>query len=151
MKRLKLNLFPIVLVIVMTFLCMTESYALDRGFYPRGSNPSKFKELKECDRVLNVRELDEIDIGLHTDIGNPIFFKRVEILDFLKNERHKNLLVVRFEKYLTFRSSKGNNPELENFKLFLRETGYSRVVILGSHSVGFSVIDDLKYNPKVVK
>lgn len=145
------------------WLTFGRSYAFDEGFYPFATSQSKqtkpaqkapyvaplapaFKQIQEtaasADRVLYCRSIDEIDIGIgsidhRSNLRHPIFFKRAEIENFLKQEKNKELLTVWFEK--TMRFSDRNKLEL---KPFLNRLGYKRVLILGFHSSGVFVISD---------
>jgi hypothetical protein len=92
-----------------------------------------------ADREVNCAGLDAIDIGIEltkeqsskllattkTGMWNkPLYFTREQIVRFLKNETHKNKLIVHVEKFVTEESF------MINFRPFLKGLGYKRIMVL---------------------
>jgi hypothetical protein len=99
----------------------------------------------KADRTLSCRGLDDIDIGIgrmSAGIRSPLLFKREELEDFLKQEKHKDLLVVLFEKPIMWTGPKAVDETLAKFKHFTEQLGYKRVLILGANAFGTFVVDD---------
>lgn len=135
--------------ILLTSIC----HGIEPGFYGAFESKSAdgvFALTKSADRVISFRTDLQCDLGLgmvRDGIRHPILLKRDEVEDFLKQEKHKGLLVVWFEKSIMWNDKKAE--QIAATKTFALSLGYDRVLLLGAHGSGVYVIDDL--NPRKPK
>lgn len=99
-----------------------------------------------ADRSLTCsNSIDRIDIGI-ADMAEgcrrPIEFTRAELHEFLKNEKHKDLLVVWFDKLLMLKETAAQAEDVSKIKDFVSDLGYKRVLILGIHVFAIPVLYD---------
>lgn len=120
-----------------------------------------------ADRVLKCKNIDEIDIGIGSSVElkelprnvepgvaldftnetskprilkrSVVFFKGSEIETFLRNEKHKDLLVVKVIDWFNREDKPGF---LKQINLLLDKLGYRRILILGTNPHGIYVVQD---------
>lgn len=103
-----------------------------------------FGTVRTADRMLECRSIDEIDIGItkitkdNQATSDPEYFTRSQLRQFLMAEKHKDLLVARLQKM----PPEGYEETKRRLKQFVQELGYKRVLILGAHAFGVSVLYD---------
>ena len=127
------------------------------GFYPAltedgqpADNVISSIEAK-ADRVVwwDIKERFDLGLGGITDgVRSPIKLSYEEIREFLKDEKHKGLIVVRFDKSVMWNE---NEVILERAGKVVKQmtaVGYLRVVILGAHAVGVHYIADTDLEPR---
>lgn len=147
-------------VLVSWVVLMIQSpccFALEPRFYGSANKSADeasvvYKIEATADMKLNCVGLDEIDIGIGDErLTNgekssgamyPKYFTRKELHHFLQTERHKNLLVIRFEKPIMWEEPAKVKEILAAYKCFVSDLGYERVLILGGHSSGVYVLYD---------
>jgi len=141
---------PLILLLVLA--SVSALHAFEPGFYS-GTDASQRAQIDEiirleqkADRTLSCGGDLKYDLGLGSVRGrmrHPIEFAREDIEPFLKNERHKDLLVVRCEKTIMWSDDKLLLiAEVENF---VTKLGYKRVLILGDHAFGMHVLKDIDH------
>ena len=126
--------------------------ALDLGFYPDNeSTRPGCQELLDlesrADRVIGCGKDLKLDIGVGplVDTGldgefrkarRPILFEFAEVESFLKNERHKDLLVFRFDKSIMWNEREEIESYVTRIIDLAKRLKYKRVMVLGSHAFG---------------
>jgi hypothetical protein len=115
------------------------------GMFPKNEDSKIFETAHQADRTLRCDSVDSIDIGL--GVGDrhgitPLYFTREQIRNFLKEEKHKDLLVIWFHKGIMWRGKDDVQKALAEMKDFVADLGYKRVLILGAHSSGVFVVYD---------
>jgi len=101
--------------------------------------------LGQADKTINCMGTDEIDVGIGEVNQNgrtPIYFKRTQVHEFLKEQKDKNLLVIWFLKSIMVKESPERNEILDKFKTFVGDMGYKRVLIVGAAASGIYVVYD---------
>lgn len=137
------------------FVCSSSTaWSFEPGWYASEKNDMIFKTIAKADRSLEFTGENEIDIGIGetcilsrynpTAGRNQITFKVNEIESFLKHEKHKELLVLWFDKNITNDKVK-KSKTFFTIKPFLDRLGFHRILVLGSHGAGVFVIRDLHY------
>ncbi|HEY9773980.1 MAG TPA: energy transducer TonB [Planktothrix sp.] len=131
---------------------------------PSITNDAVFDAVRNADRQLDCEGSDKIFIwigdndrsqpGEQVSQGsqsvNPIYFKRDELHEFLKRERHKEFLVISFAKLSMMWQGSGYVQNAVNeYKAFVSDLGYKRVLITGGHAFGIWVLYD-STNPNYV-
>lgn len=152
--------------LVTAFLASVLScQALEPRFYSALSDPSTeinavFNNAATADRTISCNGLDEIDVGIGEERkAGPRFvtsrfqkyFRRSEVHHFLKSEKHKDLLVIWFEKPIMWQGADKVQSILLEFKNFVSDLGYKRVLILGCHAEGVFVVYDSSEKPNDYK
>jgi hypothetical protein len=144
--------------LVTAFLASVLScHALEPRFYSALSDPrteisAVFNTAATADRTLRCIGLDEIEVGKGKEpkAADPHFatsyfqkgFPRSKVHHFLKSEKHKDLLVIWFEKTIMWQGADKVRSILLEFKNFVSDLGYKRVLILGCHAEGVFVVYD---------
>lgn len=125
-------------------ICAAPGLSMDSGFYEGDKLPKVLQEWELADRTIRCRGKDQIDLGITSEpTGEPLYFSRKQIAHFLKSEKHRNLLVVLFEKPIL--ASHQEALIAKELQSVLDESGYKRVLILGAHTFGLFVIEDKIY------
>jgi hypothetical protein len=140
-------------------IALTVSIHLTQPCVAQRSNSNKcaldtrcIAEISAPDRLLYCRGLDQIDIGVDeeqnssgqsAEPGRRIkYFSRDQLRSFLMHEKHKDLLVVAFEKPLIWKGPEEVKRCSTAFQSFLKEFGYKRIVIIGSSAFSTWVLFD---------
>lgn len=127
------------------------SPALEPGFYPAFDSQEKpgFDELSKlsdtADREIWMDREGKYDLflGKITDgARHPIELEFSEISFFLQHERHKDLLVVWFDKSIMWNEKDFITKRAREVTGRLRELGYRRIVILGAAGSGMHYVAD---------
>jgi len=152
----------LIAVLASTLDCL----AFEPRFYSAISEPKDqikavFDTAATADRRIYCRDLDEIDVGIgeQHQTGKPYFakvldakyFQRKEIHYFLESAKQKELLLVWFEKSIMWQGVDKVQSILLEFKRFVSDLGYQRVLILGAHAEGVYVVYDSLEKPNDVK
>jgi len=141
----------IILTLIILFLLSTDRCcAFEPRFYAHSpsSDPLRlkiFSVLGQADKTINCMGTDEIDVGIGEVNQNgrtPIYFKRTQVHEFLKEQKDKNLLVIWFLKSIMVKESPERNEILDKFKTFVGDMGYKRVLIVGAAASGIYVVYD---------
>jgi hypothetical protein len=139
---------------------LSKGSELELGFYPAlpESNEQSasliFDIEKQADRTIWHDKEKNFDIGLGkvTDGSrNPIQLKFDEIKDFLSDERHKDLIVVWFDKSVMWNDKPFITKRATEVTKQMKEVGFKRVVILGAAGSGVHYVADtqLKANAEL--
>ena len=84
-----------------------------------------------------------LEIGREENgITTPSLFDFAGIEQLLRDERHKNLVVVTFGKPIMWNEEDVIQRHVGEVTRLLRSVGYQRVVILGSHAQGIHYVAD---------
>ncbi|MBI5172374.1 MAG: hypothetical protein HY986_05765 [Candidatus Melainabacteria bacterium] len=139
---------PIVLTLAVAQTCL----AFEARFYPSFPNRDPlhaevFAALAKASVTIECLGADEIDvsIGEYCKEGGsykPIYFTKNQIYLFLKKQKDKRLLAVWFLKPIMNLSNVKIQEILKDYKAFLADLGYERVLILGAAASGVYVVYD---------
>lgn len=89
----------------------------------------------------------DLGLGKVTDGSrSPIYHSFGEIQRFLEQERHKEMVVVWFEKFLMTREESVRSERVKEVINQMQQVGYKRVVILGMSSTGVHYVADTELN-----
>lgn len=137
------------LVLVASHACGDE---LRLGFYDPPADEALFKITAQADRKLYYDYYDknndkgwEFGLGLEkitNGKSSSIMFTFDEIKNFLRTEKHKGLIVVRCDKSFTMDKDEVIRKRTDQMVKQMREVGYKRVVVLGSHALGTYYLAD---------
>ena len=142
-------------------LLLIVSYAygdeLKLGFYPaqsEGGLPSAVaidNIEKSADRVIWYSKARDFDLGIGavTDKSrSPIEFKFDQIKRFLADEKHKDLVVIYFDKSVMWNEKEFVRKRADEVTDQMLKVGYKRVVVLGAHSSGVHYVADTNIKTK---
>ena len=124
---------------------------LPLGFYPALPEDGQLgsdqvhKIIEQADRVILYDNEKNFDLGLGkvvNGIRHPITLTFAEMQGFLEDERHKQLIVVNFDKTLMWNKDEFIQSRAREVIHQMRSVGYKRVVITGAHSVGVHYLAD---------
>lgn len=124
---------PRALLLTLAFLTVMKSPALEPGGYVPGTEKAKEldKVLDSADREIECHEDDEFSIGV-CRAGQELTFSLWELDTFLKEEKHKDCLVLDTGKFLA-----PDKDEKEKRKQFVDKLvssfskyGYRRILII---------------------
>lgn len=132
---------------LLLFSTATFCLGIEPGFYGISDQAAReaFEAQQKADRVLWFGAELKCDLGLgrvQDGLRTPIYLARAEVEDFLKKEKHRALLVVWCDK--TIMGSDRKDRLIADVRAFTSQLGFSRVLLLGSHSSGVHVIADLE-------
>jgi len=99
----------------------------------------------KADRTIRCDRERNFDLGLGKTVNggrSPMALKFDEIESFLKDEPHKNLIVVRFDKSVMWNEWDFVSKRTEEVFQQMTAVGYKRVVILGAHGSGVHYLAD---------
>ena len=141
------------LAVLALFCGCARQPTLELGFYSGFSDSQEERALEEAlfalrdsaDRTLRYDGAQQFDLGIgrvENGITSPSLFDFAEIEAFLRDERHKNLVVVTFGKPIMWNEEDLIQRHVEEVTRLLRGVGYQRVVILGSHAQGIHYVAD---------
>ncbi len=139
--------------IILVFLLLLRAnrcFAFEPRFYGRVPTPDPlrteiFSVLNKADRTIKCIGIDEIDVGIgevNKNGRSPIYFRRAQVHEFLKEQRGKDLLVIWFLKPIMLMETPDRDDILEKFKAFSADLGYKRVLIVGAAASGIYVVYD---------
>lgn len=114
----------------------------------RGSAPI-FAIRDRADREITYGNDKDYDLGLGkvTDGSrSPIYHTFGEIQRFLEQERHKEMVVVWFEKFMMSREDSVRSERVKEVINQMQQVGYKRVVILGMSASGVHYVADTELN-----
>ncbi|MDP6044891.1 MAG: hypothetical protein QGG25_04720 [Phycisphaerae bacterium] len=119
------------------------------GFYAVGKPEMDqvFELEKKADRVILCNDSREFDIGLgpkKDEVVRPIYLKFDQIEQYLKREKHKDIVVVWFDKSVMQHKNDLVSQRAAEVTGLLKKVGYRRVIILGAHSQGVHYLSDSK-------
>ena len=98
-----------VMVLTLGFLTLVKSAALEPGSYLQGDKAKElFKVIDSADREIKCHKDDEFSIGVRR-AGDELTFSLWELDRFLREEKHKDCLVLRM-------AGKGMAPDAEDQK-----------------------------------
>ncbi len=150
---------PLLFVILLN-LSLSLAQAIDIGWHSGESKTSTeiFELEQSADRVLNLNQRMEFDLGIHriaqsgtgsTRIKRHRTFEFSEIEDFLKSERHKNLLIIWFDKTIMWNEKEIIADFVQKVRAMTDPIGYKRIIIPGAHSSGVHFVFDtaIKMDP----
>jgi hypothetical protein len=84
-----------------------------------------------------------VGIGESNENGrSPIYLKRAQVHEFLKEQREKTTLVIWFLKPIMLMGTQERQEILDKFKLFASDLGYKRVLIVVAAAPGIYVVYD---------
>ena len=136
------------LIVLTYFSFISNVVALEPGFYSVRKHEQDVKSIftlaEEAERVIDY-SVDGFDIGIgpvKDGVRHPKYFTLDDIIPFLESEKHKNLLVVWFDKTIMW----GDQIEENINKLapVFQKIGYRRIVFLGAHCCGIFYLKDIK-------
>ncbi|MBL9160516.1 MAG: hypothetical protein JNJ70_23745 [Verrucomicrobiales bacterium] len=142
-----MKLALLALIVISSNLCGEE---LELGFYPAIPDDQSlssdviFEIERNADRTLRYNREKKFDLGLA-----PREFTFLEIKSFLEAERHKNLIVVWFDKTVMWNEQEFIRERTDEVVRQMRGVGYTRVVILGGHSAGVYYVADTNLTTKM--
>jgi len=120
-------------------------YALELRYYSvADQGMTQLTELEaSSDRVIWCGKDLKFDIGIR-GVGEDsrIDFNFNQIESFLKEERHKNLLVLYFEKGMMVDKQTPVKGYVSRALLLMKDIGYKRIVILGASGGGVHYLAD---------
>lgn len=119
--------------------------AFAEGGEARAAAMRVFEAEQKADRVVRTDFARDFDLGLgkvEKGIRFPVRHKFDEIKEFLIEERHKNFVVVWFDKSIMWNEKDLVQQRLNEVVGQMKEVGYKRVVVLGAHSSGVHVLID---------
>jgi hypothetical protein len=145
------------------FLIVLTQYgsAIELGFYP-----SDETKRPGCQQLLDLEQRADrliqcgkdlrfdsgigplVDTGLEGDFSKArsrILFEFAEVESFLQNEKHKGLLVFRFDKSIMWNEQEKIKDYVTRVVELTNSLGYKRVVILGSHAFGLHYLADVNH------
>lgn len=99
----------------------------------------------KADRTIRCDREKNFDLGLGKIVNGArhrMELKFEEIESFLKNERHKNLIVVDLDKSVMWNQWDFVSQRVEEVLQQMTALGYKRVVILGAHGSGVYYLAD---------
>ena len=148
---------PIIILGLLIFTTIAQ--AVEVGWYQSGSKEfSEVFELeKRADRVLYLNKHMKFDLGIgrieksneeHLGSRKPIKFDFTEIEDFLLEEKHKDLLVIWFDKTIMWNEKEVIADFISKVETLTLSTGYKRIIILGAHGAGVHFVSDKTVNEK---
>ena len=143
-------------------LITTPAFAaeLQLGFYPVASENDGptcdllFEIEKKADRTIWYDKEENFDLGLGEVIDgarHSMDLKFDQIKSFLKKEKHKDLIVVWFDKTVMWNEKPFIEERAKKVTGLLQEAGYKRVVILGAHAFGAHYVADTSLKRPVEK
>jgi hypothetical protein len=130
---------------------------LKLGFYPAfaeegGPTAEAMWDLeKSADRVVWHDKAKNFDLGLGaiTDgARSPIEFNFDQIKSFLEGEKHKDLIVVYFDKTVMWNEKEFVSERAREVSKQMLDVGYKRVIVLGAHSMGVHYVADTNLETK---
>jgi hypothetical protein len=125
-------------------LTVIRGEAFEPRFYSTYWNdplePEVFKTARQADRVLWCNNVDSIEVNYGET--SPIYFTRDQVRYFLKHKQHRELLVIWFGKPIMWTGKQNVQKVLGEYKRFVADFGYKRVLILGAHFAGVYVVYD---------
>jgi hypothetical protein len=133
---------------------------LKLGFYPahaEGDAPTAdliWKLEKSADREVWHDKAKNFDLGLGEVTGgarSPIDFKFEQIVGFLTDERHKDLIVVYFDKTVMWNEKEFISARADEVTKQMLGVGYKRVIILGAHAFGVHYVADTMLESKTAE
>lgn len=123
--------------------------AFEPGLYYMEDKNEDGKELhsiiKEADLSIRCDNPDRIEVGIGREIKgafSPIYFSKSEVKNFLKTQRHKQLLVINLGRSIMCSGDIILKEQTESFKTFARDLGYKRVFIIGDEGGGIRLLYD---------
>ena len=108
----------------------------------------------KADRRMTCDDEGNFDLGLGTiadDLRTPIPFKFPQIRYFLEQERHKEMVVVSFEKLVMAGGDEAVAKKAAEVTQQMQGVGYKRVVILGMAGSGVHYIADTNLKAKAAE
>lgn len=134
----------IVSILMLLILFSPRCLAFKAGYYGLDNDSSSrlmlAKLLESADREIELENTDRIDIGVRkvgkTGYIDTTYFTSEQLQHFFSEEKHKNLLAVRF------RLGKFWQDDLNKVKTFSLGLGYKRVIIFKDRVMGFQVFYD---------
>jgi len=141
----------LILAAIFLPLSLLNAADLPLGFYPVISDEGKptahviFEIESKADRTISYDDEKNYDLGLEkiTDgEKSQIRFKFEEIKDFLEREKHKDLIVVWFEKLVMANKDEPVSAQAKAVVTQMKAAGYKRVVILGASGFGVHYLAD---------
>jgi len=144
------------ILVTLLVLSANRCYAFEPRFYGRLPTPDPlrteiYSTLGKADRTISCIGIDEIDVGIgevNQNGRSPIYFRRTQVHEFLKEQRDKNLLVVWFLKPIMLMERPDRQEILEKFKAFVADLSYKRVLIVGAAASGIYVVYDTDLSNK---
>jgi hypothetical protein len=149
----------ILITILVLSVSLPVAKAVDLGWHQSGSKSfgEVFELEKRADRVLHLDKHMKFDLGIgriekaeggRLDSRRSTKFDFAEIEDFLKEERHKDLLVIWFDKTIMWNEEAVIADFTSKSESLLRPTGYKRIIILGAHGSGVHFVLDKSFDSK---
>lgn len=149
---MKNHLFIRILIFTILLCNMTYSEELkhfEKGFYsPSGDRSDQWNKLQlildKSDHLIYYHENDELWIGITENSDDaeirPVTFPLSKLRTYFSNQKHKNIIIV---KFAINAPTKPLDHAIRELNIFFQDLGYSRVLLLGSGSSGTYVYSDI--------
>lgn len=135
-------------------LAFCTNVLMHPSMYASNPNQDLFVAGDGPDKTLSCMGLDSIDIGIGTAAHDakgsvtrtPVYFSRSQLEYFLKNEKHKDFILVWIEKPMN-RGQKEIEQSVAELKSFLSKLEYKRIRIVGAKAFTTDVYFDSSGQP----